>query len=101
MKVSGVFVATGPGEAELLRASLPALRAQVDELVVIANGPRSRPGNFAGDAAIFTDDLADGVRRALADRAQLSAAGLQRAKRYSWRETARITADVYRSVLRS
>jgi glycosyltransferase involved in cell wall biosynthesis len=53
----------------------------------------------AGDAAIFTDDLADGVRRALADRARLSAAGLERAKRFTWRETARITANVYRSVL--
>jgi len=39
------------------------------------------------------------VRRALADRARLSAAGLERAKTFSWRETARITADVYRSVL--
>jgi glycosyltransferase involved in cell wall biosynthesis len=53
----------------------------------------------AGDAAIFTKDLAEGVRRALADRARLSAAGIERAKRFSWRETARITADAYRSVL--
>jgi N-acetylglucosaminyl-diphospho-decaprenol L-rhamnosyltransferase len=51
MKVSGVFVVTGAGEAALLRDSLPALRAQVDELVVVANGPGSRP-----------DSLPEGVR---------------------------------------
>ena len=39
MKVSAVFVATGAGEAALLESSLPALFAQVDELVVVANGP--------------------------------------------------------------
>jgi glycosyltransferase involved in cell wall biosynthesis len=53
----------------------------------------------AGDAAIFTDDLADGIRQALGDRERLSAAGIERAKAFSWRETARITADVYRSVV--
>jgi glycosyltransferase involved in cell wall biosynthesis len=53
----------------------------------------------AGDAAVFTDQLADGIRQALADRARFSAAGLARAKAFSWRETARITADVYREVL--
>jgi glycosyltransferase involved in cell wall biosynthesis len=53
----------------------------------------------AGDAAVFSDDLAEGVRRALADRERLSAAGLERAKAFSWRETARITADVYRRIL--
>ena len=52
MKVSGVFVATGPAEAELLRTSLPALRPQVDEIVVVANGPGSRPGDFSGDALV-------------------------------------------------
>jgi len=60
MKVSGVFVVTGPGEAELLRSSLPALRPQVDELVVVANGPRSRPGDFLGDARILENDRALG-----------------------------------------
>ena len=60
MKVSGVFVATGPGEAELLRTSLPALRPQVDELVVVANGPGSRPGNFSGDAHVLENDRALG-----------------------------------------
>ena len=65
--------------------------------VVAAREPALQ--EVAGDAAVFTDDLADGVRRALAEREQLSAAGLERAKAFSWRETARITADVYRSVI--
>jgi GT2 family glycosyltransferase len=56
VKVSGVFVATGPGEAELLQASIPALRPQVDELVVVANGTGSRPGDFAGDARVLEND---------------------------------------------
>jgi N-acetylglucosaminyl-diphospho-decaprenol L-rhamnosyltransferase len=43
VKVAGVFVATGTGEADLLTTSLPALLPQVDEVVVIANGPGSRP----------------------------------------------------------
>ena len=79
---------------------LPVVEAMACGTPVVA-APEQAMQEVAGDAAIFTDDLADGVRRALADRAQLSAAGLQRAKRYSWRETARITADVYRSVLKS
>jgi GT2 family glycosyltransferase len=56
MKVSGVFVATGPAEAELLRTSLPALLSQVDELVVVANGPGSRPGDFAAAAKVVENE---------------------------------------------
>ena len=77
---------------------LPVVEAMACGTPVVA-APEQAMQEVAGDAAIFTDDLADGVRRALADRARLSAAGLERAKRFSWRETARITADVYRSVL--
>ena len=50
----------GPREAELLRTSLPALRPQVDELVVVANGPGSRPADFAGDAHVLENDHALG-----------------------------------------
>jgi glycosyltransferase involved in cell wall biosynthesis len=53
----------------------------------------------AGDAAVFGDDVTESVRRALADRDRLSAAGLARASLFSWHETARRTADVYREVL--
>jgi len=77
---------------------LPVVEAMACGTPVVA-APEKAMQEVAGDAAIFTEDLAEGVRRALADRARLSAAGLERAKTFSWRETARITADVYRSVL--
>jgi N-acetylglucosaminyl-diphospho-decaprenol L-rhamnosyltransferase len=56
MKVSGIFVATGPAEAALLRESLPALHAQVDELVVVANGRGSRPQALPGDVRVVEND---------------------------------------------
>jgi glycosyltransferase involved in cell wall biosynthesis len=77
---------------------LPVVEAMACGTPVVA-APEPAMQEVAGDAAIFTDDLADGVRRALADRDRLSAAGLVRAKLFSWQETARITADVYRQVL--
>jgi len=43
MKVSGIVVSAGPADAERLRRSLPSLLPQVDELVMIANGPGSAP----------------------------------------------------------
>jgi len=55
MKVSGVFVVTGAGEADLLRTSLPALLGQVDELVVVANGPSSKPDVPAGVRVLEND----------------------------------------------
>jgi len=51
MKVSAIVVSHG--HAEKLEQSLPALRPQVDELVVIANVPGSVP---AGVAAVHNDD---------------------------------------------
>jgi len=77
---------------------LPAVEAMACGTPVVA-APDPAMREVAGDAAIFTDDLAQGVRRALAERDRLSAAGLERARAFTWRETARITADVYRSVL--
>jgi glycosyltransferase involved in cell wall biosynthesis len=77
---------------------LPVVEAMACGTPVVA-APEPALQEVAGDAAVFADDLADGVRRALADRERLSAAGLERAKAFSWRETARITADVYRRIL--
>jgi glycosyltransferase involved in cell wall biosynthesis len=55
-----------------------------------------------GDAAVVvdTDDgIADGVRRALADRSRLVAAGLERARAFSWRASAEATLRAYLEAL--
>ena len=52
MKASAIVIVTGRGEAEVMRRNVPALLAQVDELVVVANGPGT-----AGEG-----DLPPGVR---------------------------------------
>src|SRR5204863_637589 len=77
---------------------LPVVEAMACGTPVVA-APEPALREVAADAAVFADDLADGVRRALADRERLSAAGLERAKEFTWQETARITADVYRRLL--
>jgi glycosyltransferase involved in cell wall biosynthesis len=74
---------------------LPAAEAMACGTPVVAR-PDPAVREVVGEAGVLTDDLVDGVRRALADRARLSAAGLQRAQRFTWAETARRTADVYR-----
>jgi GT2 family glycosyltransferase len=55
VKVSAIVVSTGPTEAQLLERSLPALRPQVDELVVVANGPGSVRELPAGVRVIETE----------------------------------------------
>jgi glycosyltransferase involved in cell wall biosynthesis len=55
----------------------------------------------AREAAVIVDEseLADGIRRALAERKRLVAAGLERAQAFTWRGTAEQTLAVYREVL--
>jgi glycosyltransferase involved in cell wall biosynthesis len=55
----------------------------------------------AGEAALYAEPpgLADAVRRAVRERERLAAAGLERARLFSWEETARRTAEVYREAL--
>jgi glycosyltransferase involved in cell wall biosynthesis len=77
---------------------LPVVEAMACGTPVVA-APEPALQEVAGDAAVFTDDLAAGVTQALAERDRLSAAGLERAKAFSWQETARLTADVYRRFL--
>jgi glycosyltransferase involved in cell wall biosynthesis len=77
---------------------LPVVEAMACGTPVVA-APEPALQEVAGDAAVFAEDLAEGVRRALADRGRLAAAGVERAKFFSWHETARRTADVYRKVL--
>jgi glycosyltransferase involved in cell wall biosynthesis len=77
---------------------LPMLEAMACGTPVAA-APDQALQEVAGDAAVFGDDLTDGVRRALAERDRLSRAGIDRARQFSWEETARRTAEVYRRVL--
>ena len=60
--------------------------------------PDAAVRELVGDAGILTDDLVAGVTRALLERERFRAAGLERARLYTWEETARRTAEVYRSV---
>ncbi|MGE5691114.1 MAG: glycosyltransferase family 4 protein [Pseudomonadota bacterium] len=79
---------------------LPVLEALASGTPVVA-APEPALREVAGDAAVYADrdGFADGVRRALAERDRLRAAGLERAKAFSWEETARRTLAVYREVL--
>jgi glycosyltransferase involved in cell wall biosynthesis len=77
---------------------LPVVEAMACGTPVVA-APEPALQEVAGDAAVFSDDLAEGVRTALTERDRLSAAGLERAKAFTWQETARLTADVYRRIL--
>ena len=71
---------------------IPVLEAMASGTpVVVSDDPALR--EVAGDAAAAT------VEDALADRERYRAAGLERARLYSWERTARLTADVFRAVL--
>ena len=79
---------------------LPVLEAMACGTPVVAL-PDPALREVAGDAAVFVDedDLADGIRRALAERKRLVADGLERARRFTWRATAERTLGVYRDIL--
>ena len=79
---------------------LPVLEAMASGTPVVAL-PEPALEEVAGDAAVFVEEerLADGIRQALADRDRLVWAGLERARRFSWRATAEKTLAVYLEVL--
>ena len=75
---------------EAMASGTPVVTVRDDALVEVA-----------GDAAVIVreDELADGIRRALAERDALVAAGLERARAFSWRATAERTVSVYQEAL--
>jgi glycosyltransferase involved in cell wall biosynthesis len=79
---------------------LPVVEAMASGTPVVA-APDEALREVAGDAAVFApaEELAAAVERALADRDRLVAAGLERARRFTWEETARRTLAVYRELL--
>jgi glycosyltransferase involved in cell wall biosynthesis len=82
---------------------LPLLEAMASGVPVVATRAGALP-EIAGDAAILVEPgnpvaLAGGIERALADRERLVAAGFERARQFSWAETAEKTVAVYRELL--
>ena len=79
---------------------LPVLEAMACGTPVVA-APEPALREVAGDAAHYAEpaQLADALRQAVREHDRLAAAGLERAKAFSWRETARRTLEVYRDAL--
>jgi glycosyltransferase involved in cell wall biosynthesis len=82
---------------------LPVLDALASGTPVVATAAGAVP-EVAGDAAVLVEPgdpaaLAAGIEQALADRDRLVQKGLERARQFSWAETARLTLAVYRELL--
>ena len=79
---------------------LPVLEAMACGTPVVAT-PDPAVQEVAGDAAVYAqrDELGAAVRTALAERSHLAAAGLERARAFSWEEAARRTLALYEEVL--
>lgn len=76
---------------------VPALEAMASGTPVVLSDDAALR-EVAGDAGVY-GELADAVRRAFAERERYARAGIERAAQFSWEESARRTADVYRRVL--
>jgi glycosyltransferase involved in cell wall biosynthesis len=83
---------------------MPPLEAMACGTPVVTSSSSSLP-EVVGDAGLMVspedpEELADGLHRVLTDgelRAELRARGLVQARRFSWRETAEQTREVYRA----
>jgi glycosyltransferase involved in cell wall biosynthesis len=80
---------------------IPVLEAMASGTPVVLSDDAALR-EVAGDAGCYAErgDLAGAVRRALGARERFSSAGFARAKGFSWEQTARLTAEAYRRVLR-
>ncbi|HVS85534.1 MAG TPA: glycosyltransferase family 1 protein [Gaiellaceae bacterium] len=81
---------------------IPVAEAMACGTPVVAT-PDAAVRELGGDAVAYAEPegFADAVARVLADPEPWSRAGLERARLFSWDETARRTAAVYREVLAS
>jgi glycosyltransferase involved in cell wall biosynthesis len=79
---------------------LPVIEAMASGTPVVASDDAAIR-EVAGDAALYAEraELGAAIRRAIAERPQLAKAGLERAKLFSWADTARKTLAVYEDVL--
>ena len=90
------------GAACLVQASrhegfgLPVVEAMASGTPVVTV-PDPALVEVAGDAAVVVPEsqLAEGIRRALAEREVLAAAGVERARAFTWEATARATVTAY------
>jgi glycosyltransferase involved in cell wall biosynthesis len=79
---------------------LPVVEAMACGTPVVAVREPALEEVAAGAAVLVErDELADGIRQALVDRDRLAAAGLERARAFSWRRAAETTLSVYLQAL--